>query len=352
MRMIAVIFAVFIGGVVLAQPPKDVVMLDRLVETYEPVPFDHKSHAAMAEMWNGCETCHHRSPANAAATQPVGVSTSSLPRTQANAGHMPACGECHPADATRADLYRPNLKGAYHRQCLNCHREWAGENACSACHRERKAGGGGALAKAAATRPSVDDIVGRMHPPIPEPDVRVYTARFTPAVGKLVTFRHKEHTTRYGLRCVDCHHRDTCADCHDAKAKTIARKPVAPARTWKGSHGACMSACHANDRCAHCHYDQGEAPPATFSHASTGQVLDDDHAKLACRQCHATLKSKVAVTCGDAACHKRGGIAFPVDRPGRTVSTRPAAVQLVAAPVASSQPSTRPIVRRIRWGAP
>jgi CBS domain containing-hemolysin-like protein len=32
-------------------------------------------------------------------------------------------------------------------------------------------------------RDSIDDIVGRMHPPIPEPDIKIYKTRFTPAVG-------------------------------------------------------------------------------------------------------------------------------------------------------------------------
>jgi hypothetical protein len=352
MRRLALISAITISVAVAAsaQAPPDVVMLDELANVYEPVPFDHKTHAAMAEMWQGCETCHHRTPAVAtpAATQPAGLT--SRARTQANAANIPACKECHEAGgagaAAVADIRMPNLKGAYHRQCLNCHREWANENGCSACHRER---GNGVVRD--HPPPTVDDIVGRMHPPIPEPDEHGYQARFTPAVGSQVLFRHKAHTARYGLTCASCHHRDSCANCHDRDARTIARKPLRPGRTWKDSHGPCM-ACHQQDGCRHCHYDPGtqQAPPP-FDHRATGQVLDSDHAALKCGQCHTQLKSKVKLTCGGAECHQRTGIAFPADRPGATVTTRP--VQLASAPPEprpGTQPATRPVIRRIRRG--
>jgi hypothetical protein len=355
MKLLAIILATVTTAatIVLAQPAPDVVMLDELVAVYEPVPFDHKTHAAMAEMWQGCETCHHRTPtvATAAASQPAGLV--SRAKTQANAANMPACKECHDVANQRADIRMPNLKGAYHRQCLNCHREWANENGCSACHREQK------KSKAHDARdpsppppPTVDDIVGRMHPPIPEPETHVYQARFTPAVGSSVLFRHKEHTVRYGLKCSSCHHRDNCSDCHDATAKTIAQKPLRPGRTWKDSHGPCLS-CHQQDRCGHCHYDKSATPPPpTFDHRVTGQLLDTDHRDLRCGQCHGQLKSKVKLSCGGAECHQRTGIAFPADRPGAIVTTRP--VQLASAPptstAASTQPATRPIIRRIRRG--
>ena len=43
----------------------DVVVLKELSEAqglYDPVPFDHKAHAHMAETQKGCVTCHHQSP--------------------------------------------------------------------------------------------------------------------------------------------------------------------------------------------------------------------------------------------------------------------------------------------------
>ena len=40
----------------------DVVMLRELADKFEPVPFNHRVHARMADMWDGCLTCHHRPP--------------------------------------------------------------------------------------------------------------------------------------------------------------------------------------------------------------------------------------------------------------------------------------------------
>jgi hypothetical protein len=318
----------------------DVVLLKELSSAYEPVPFDHKTHAAMAEMWDGCTTCHHRKPSPS--THPI-----DLAKTQDNADATPACRTCHEVTSIeKADLHRPNLKGAYHRQCLNCHREWAHENACGACHKERDISRPVSTAKA----PSVDDIVGRMHPPIPEPREKIYVARFTPAVGSNVLFRHDEHVKSFGLKCVSCHRKDTCATCHapGASAALIpaSQRPVHPGRTWQDSHGPC-AACHTNESCKHCHYGADQKPPAKFQHASTGQQLDKDHASLKCLQCHTTLRSNRELRCGGSECHPKGPITFPAHRPGPTVTTKSAVIQ-VAVAQATTQPSTRAAIKRIR----
>jgi hypothetical protein len=172
----------------------DVVVLKELVNLYDPVPFDHKGHAQMADMWQGCQTCHHRPPTTQPATRPVEVAITT--HTQADAATIPACKSCHPANIEEANIHMPNLKGAYHRQCLNCHREWMQGNACVVCHKPREG-------QVATTVPvTKDDIIGRMHPPIPEPETRVYKTVVTPADGGNVLFRHKEHTNGFGLRCV------------------------------------------------------------------------------------------------------------------------------------------------------
>ena len=257
MSTVRFIFVLLIGGachaaVPATAPTPDVVILKQLATEYQPVPFDHQNHAKMAEMWTGCTTCHHRhsAPSTAPTTQP--------------------CRTCHSASAADPDLHRPSLKGAYHRQCLNCHREWANETSCEVCHLRAET----AVARA-TTVPSVDDIVGRMHPPIPEPQVMIYRARFTPAVGANVIFRHKEHTTSYDVKCVSCHRRDTCADCHDGKASTLPHKPIHPGRTWRESHAPCVS-CHEKDRCNHCHFDQ--TPPPAGRKPSTTQQQPVRHA--------------------------------------------------------------------------
>lgn len=324
-------------------PP--VVMLDDLVALYQPVPFDHRSHAKMSEMWDGCETCHHRKPNPA--TRPSDLPST---RTQSDAAKIPRCRECHRPAAQEANLKMPSLKGAYHRQCLNCHREWTGANQCVVCHAERNPQ---LAATAPTTLPTTDDIVGRMHPPIEEPKDTFFRARFAPVAGSNVLFRHQEHSKRFGIHCVTCHRRDNCADCHapDAAAAPISKRsrPLNPGSTWRQTHSTCLG-CHENDHCNHCHYPDDASPPAAFEHANVGQLMDKDHATLECKECHQTLKA--APTCGDSSCHHTRAVAFPTDRPGPVRKTKsPATTQVVVATHRSATgPATRPTVIRIRRG--
>lgn len=333
----------------------DVVILKELSSLYEPVPFDHRSHAMMAEMWDGCVTCHHYEPlhgngttqpatqdathsaaepttasrpttAGHAATSATTVATTrhgtTRPRarttrpTKVTSASVPACKSCHVIAATETDIHMPSLKGAYHRQCLNCHKEWMHANACVACHKPLH---GQTEVTAAPTR---DDILGRMHPPIPEPEAKLYEMRYTPVDGGNVLFRHKQHTVAYGLRCTNCHYRDNCINCHDPQNAEHRARPVKPGMTWAESHGPCVS-CHQNDRCSHCHYKDEQDPPPTFQHAVTGQTMDSDHADLACGQCHLNPKLKLTPTCGDSSCHTNRAVSFPADRPGPTIPVAP-----------------------------
>jgi hypothetical protein len=316
----------------------DRVMLNALESLYEPVPFDHRAHAGMAEMWGGCTTCHHRSPDPT--TRPAEAEVIHF-KIQDAVVQVPACKSCHEVSGSAEDIRMPNLKGAYHRQCLNCHREWMHGNACVICHKPK---GKLAAQPAPAPPPTVDDIVGRMHPPIPEPAEKTYKTRYTPVDGPNVLFRHKEHTAGFGLKCVNCHHDDNCSHCHapGAESKTGTQGPMKPGKTWRASHAPCMS-CHKKDRCQHCHYQDDGTPPPAFEHAMTGQQLDADHAKLTCIQCHSGgggragqgLKVEAPPTCGGAACHKKNpAIAYPAQRPGPVVQASPAL-----------QPATQPVPR-------
>ena len=84
--------------------------LSGLEKRYEPVAFSHSLHA---DMGGGCGDCHHHSPA----------------------GQTLACGRCHGEPFNPQNLSLPGLKGAYHLQCLGCHREMdAGPVGCTECH--------------------------------------------------------------------------------------------------------------------------------------------------------------------------------------------------------------------------
>jgi hypothetical protein len=94
-----------------------VVLLDQLSNLYEPVIFPHKLHAQMTGMGKGCVVCHHNSPE----------------------GHLLPCRNCHGDPSNPENLRQLGLKGAYHRQCMNCHREWSHDTECSVCHAKNTA---------------------------------------------------------------------------------------------------------------------------------------------------------------------------------------------------------------------
>lgn len=245
----------------------DSLILDDLVDLYEPVHFDHEEHASMAEMDKDCATCHHYSPP----------------------GTIPACKECHSLGAESTDLRKPNLKGAYHRQCLACHVEWSHETECTACHEPRA----GIAAPAAGTAP-VDptDIVGRVHPKLESPVKRVYRTPY--AAAPIVTFQHKEHSALFGFRCVDCHREESCTTCHDWR-----KNAETPDRSQAEVHAVCNN-CHAQDPCAKCH-DATERP--AFTHNRTGWPLNPYHQLLACWACHPRGKDFKRINRMCSSCH-------------------------------------------------
>lgn len=260
----------------------DIVILDQLVDQYLPVPFDHKGHARMAEMTRGCASCHHYTP--------EGMT-------------HPACRTCHDPGSAGTDIAKPGLKGAYHRQCLNCHKEWTDEKDCIKCHAPKT--GTPSATPSGESAVSKDDLLGRMHPPIPEPDTEIYRADGRDSAGPLVIFRHREHVHRFGLACVECHHEENCTRCHTEGNGHKQRE-----RTVEEHHKPCL-ACHTRDMepaagekaCKRCHWKPNDERPRSFDHADTGWPLSRYHEKRNCRDCHKSVPfTKLERDC--AKCHK------------------------------------------------
>ena len=242
-------------------------------DRFGPVPFDHAGHAKWAEIAGGCTICHHYTPEGT---------------------EHPACRSCHSAELKRPDLTKPSLKGAYHRQCMGCHREWSHNTKCYACHAKRAN-----EADRGLMNPS--EALGHMAKPIPEPDSEIYEPTSKPAPGTKIIFRHKEHVHRFGLKCADCHRGDNCARCHAEGSKHVQKE-----RTFAEHHKDCAD-CHAVDlnqggNCKRCHWKEGEPEPPPFDHVNTGWALNRYHKDNACRACHKTARfAKLDRTC--TACH-------------------------------------------------
>lgn len=228
----------------------EIVIIDQLANLYGPVVFAHKLHAEMSDMTGGCTNCHHYSPPE---------------------GPVPPCRQCHEPTRAASDLRQPALKGAYHRQCINCHLDWSHENACGFCH-EQATGRKDAGPKPQAGHDPTD-IVGARHPLIKAQPT--YTYKTTEPTGPLVTFHHEDHVEKFGLRCVDCHRGDTCASCHDTGG-TKQKRTL--------DHVVTCGACHAERNCAFCH--SHDSKPQFDHRLSTGWSLEPYHRKVACTTCH------------------------------------------------------------------
>lgn len=298
----------------------DIVIIDQLANLYKPVIFSHKLHATMSNMVGGCENCHHYSE---------------------QSGVIPPCRECHDPDSNEVSLGQPALKGAYHRQCINCHRDWGHENACGFCH-------GQSDGSAASAVVDSTDIIDILHPMITATPTYVYETTYKDA--PLVTFHHEDHVEKFGQACVDCHRGDSCKRCHDTgthervkfdhvttcnschmerdcnfchATTTQPRFEHAAATGWDLAPyhtGKKCSVCHGNPdsfrtpshTCTDCHihWEVG-----SFNHRVTGLALSENHVDLDCDNCHQNMDMTKPPVCTD--CHD--DMAFPADEPGERV---------------------------------
>ena len=239
----------------------DMIVIDQLSELYGSVIFAHRLHAEMAEMAGGCETCHHYSE---------------------QSGEIPPCRECHDQERHQVDLSKPALKGAYHRQCINCHLDWSHKNACGFCHEQVTEALG-------AAKPDTTDIVGIPHPIIEATPTYIYETPYEQ--GPIVTFHHTDHVEMFGQRCVDCHRGNSCGRCHDAQ-----REESTPL-----NHVTSCYSCHGKRDCQFCHKDQ---TMPNFEHAlSTGWSLSPYHNGKKCTSCHGDPDSFVKPKTQCISCH-------------------------------------------------
>jgi hypothetical protein len=223
-------------------------------------------------MSGGCTGCHHYND---------------------TALRMIPCNTCHPADRKRENLSLPDLKGAYHRQCLDCHRQWSGSPDCGLCHIEKTEGKTPAQILEGYARGRKD------HPSVPPPVKKVYVTK--EKEGTVVTFFHDDHAKRFGLQCVSCHRNEGCVSCHDRRPPELRkREPASSAKDFDAHHARC-NACHAHETCVTCHTAKELEP---FDHAKNANfALRPYHARLACAKCHGSSGKFVGLKKDCAACH-------------------------------------------------
>ena len=235
--------------------------------TFTSVRFTHKAHAEMSEMAGGCTMCHHYNPP----------------------GRVLGCNECHEVNRQRTNLGKPDLKGAYHQQCLNCHKQWSDETGCRSCHAPRGEVG------TTLTRERKVRGDSRLHPTISKPTKLVYETGFDK--GRLVTFYHNEHVDLFGLECSACHTSESCIRCHE-KGKKASQQLAAVSL----GHSSCEGCHNVGEACDRCH---GAEAKTGFNHLRrSGWALKQYHAQLNCNRCHTKKNGFAGLSSECATCHK------------------------------------------------
>lgn len=252
-----------------------VITIRTLEKDYFPVVFSHKMHAQMSQMSGGCAGCHHYNTA--------------VP--------IRKCKNCHESNRKRDDISKPDLKGALHRQCLECHREWSHSTNCKSCHAQKSDYAG------KKNKNILPVLSAKDHPVVPEPTKIVYKTTYDK--GKLVTFFHDDHTNKFKLNCTSCHQQENCNRCHDQKKGPLVKQilPGEIMQVYKPKneqHKPCFN-CHKADACINCHLDK---PVNKFDHASAaGWELNKFHEKLDCRKCHGQGNRFTKLNNECAGCH-------------------------------------------------
>jgi hypothetical protein len=243
----------------------DVVEIKDMSENYEGVIFSHKVHSQMSEVSNGCAGCHHYN----------------------TSGPVLACGQCHEKERFREDVSVPDLKAAYHRQCLTCHKQWSRENGCNTqCHATK------------GTDPEkIRKPLLKLHPQIQQPGKLVWETNSEE--GKIVTFYHDEHNKVFNIKCTTCHNNQNCSKCHPLKKDAKTEGPIKVQKSFEEHHMACVD-CHAGAKCNKCH---GESERAPFNHSKTGFALTKQHSNLACAKCHGSSMPFKKLDRNCASCH-------------------------------------------------
>lgn len=250
----------------------ELIVINQIIDRYSPVYFSHKIHAQMSKMSGGCKGCHHYN----------------------TSGPILKCINCHETSRKRVNVTLPDLKGAYHRQCMECHREWSHETGCNSCHKLKKD------FKRTQKDQIKKKISGKDHPVVLEPTKISYETKSNK--GKIVTFYHDDHAKRFVIDCTTCHKQESCTKCHDVnKSSNDKPKSFPVKKSFEEQHKKCIS-CHKNDNCNSCHHNN---EIERFDHTKkTGWALSKYHINLSCIKCHGEKIPYKKLASGCISCHQ------------------------------------------------
>jgi len=249
-----------------------VVNINQMSENYTGVLFSHKIHSQMSEMSDGCSSCHHYN----------------------TTGPILNCRECHVSNRAREDVSLPDLKAAYHRQCLTCHKQWSNGNGCNTqCHLRKDAN------TQSFSEEEIKVLMGKSHPALTEPTKMVWETKYE--AGKIVTFYHDEHNKLFKINCSNCHSRENCSKCHNTKTPKDFDRPIQITKSLEEHHKPCNT-CHEGNSCQKCHSGKEMSP---FNHAkSSGWSLSPYHSRLNCEKCHGNSVPFKKLNRNCTTCHK------------------------------------------------
>lgn len=117
----------------------DRIRIDVMQDLYGAVTFDHAAHIRTIY---DCAVCHHHTT-GAQVTDPNCIRC----HRTSNPTKTVACRSCHRKEPFSSESMRekrenpnryhndtPGLMGAYHQNCLGCHRKMSGPTGCQGCH--------------------------------------------------------------------------------------------------------------------------------------------------------------------------------------------------------------------------
>ena len=250
----------------------DVVVINEMSDNYMGVVFSHRIHSQMSELSDGCTGCHHYN----------------------TTGPILNCRNCHENNRSRENVSVPDLKAAYHRKCLSCHKQWSHENGCSnQCHLRK----GEDIQY--RRQQAIKGLIGKTHPELPEPTKMLWETNYD--AGKIVTFFHNEHIQLFKINCTSCHSQENCVKCHENKIVKDYNKPVKIQKSFEEHHKPCDN-CHYGNSCNKRHR---ETEMTNFNHGkSTGWQLSTYHSSLACSKCHGSSMPYKRLDKNCVSCHK------------------------------------------------